>query len=73
MNIALLWFNYENRKLWNLRRASCVTICVPSSEFGVRLASHSELFALMQTPSLISTVNNPRLLKIIVFLNVVLP
>ena len=74
MNIALLWFNYENHQAVELGEEP------PVSQFAFHLSEFwgtfgfalVELFALMQTPkSLISTVNNPRLLKIIVFLNVV--
>lgn len=74
LNIALLWFNYENQKAKLTGKEAPVTqLTFHLSEFwGTFGFALVELFALMQTPkSLVSTVNNPRLLKVIVFLNVV--
>ena len=74
LNIALIYFNYENARMKALGEEPPVDKhTFHLSEFwGTFAFSLVEVFAILQTPkNIVATVNNPRLLKVLLFINVV--
>ena len=74
LNIALIYFNYMNSWMKSVGEEPPVNKYVfHLSEFwGTFGFSLVEVFAIMQTPKhIVATVNNPRILKILLFINVV--